>query len=69
MSSLSSIGIGISISIIHIPHGHDFDHQTSPAGKMLRALTLSTLRIILFLSKARLFPVGNWDFVLFVYAL
>ena len=39
-------------------HGHDFDHQTSPASEVLRALTFARLRVVLFPGEAGLFPVA-----------
>ncbi|SRR6266536_1893690 len=40
-----------------IRHAHNLHYQARPPGEMLRPLALSSLRIILFPSKARLRPI------------
>lgn len=39
-----------------IRHGHDLNHQTRPAGKVLGALTLARLRVVLLPCETRLLP-------------
>lgn len=39
-----------------ILHGHDLDHQTGPASKVLRPLALARLGVVLFPREARLLP-------------
>ncbi len=41
---------------LQVLHGHNLDHQTRPAGKMLRALPRARLRIVLLPRVARLLP-------------
>lgn len=39
-----------------IRHGHNLDHQTRPASKVLGALTLTRLRVVLLPCETRLLP-------------
>lgn len=45
-----------SLSTLQVIHGHNLDHQTRPARKVLVALSRARLRVVLLPREARFLP-------------
>ena len=56
-NSLQLIASMFGYGGIKVWHGHNLDHKTSPASKVLSTLTLARIRVILLPSETRSLPV------------